>query len=224
LPYATVDALQRHAQAARIRGAIADTVYLLEHQPVVTLGRGARDASHLRTRSDVLSARGIDVIAVDRGGDITYHAPGQLVGYPILDLGDHGRDLHLYLRNIELTLIDLLREYGICANTISGLTGVWVQGKKIAAIGVKVTRWVTMHGFALNIDLDLSPMRNDIIPCGIADRDVTSMAELGVAATRSDVEVQLVRAFKRRFNAAGELEAMTLDDELRTLSGAIGDA
>jgi lipoyl(octanoyl) transferase len=216
LSYGDVEVLQHRAQTARIGGEIGDTVYLLEHLPVVTIGRSGKCDSNLLTSAQDLKSRGIEVVAVDRGGDITYHSPGQLVGYPILDLNNYGRDLHRYLRMLEQALIDVLAGYGLDSCAIPGLTGVWVDGKKIAAIGIKVTRWVTMHGFALNIDVDLSPMRRDIIPCGIPDRDVTSLAELGIATTRREVEAKFVRAFCGRFGAQGVLEESSLS---RALAG-----
>ncbi len=134
---------------------------------------------------------------VDRGGEITYHAPGQLVGYPILDLREHGQDLHRYLRDIEEVIIRALGILGVSAGREPGLTGVWTNNSKIAAIGIKVSRWVTMHGFALNIDPDLAPMRRDFVPCGIRDRGVTSLAECLPHSylARADIEPLVLQAF-----------------------------
>jgi lipoyl(octanoyl) transferase len=185
----------------RQAGEIDDTLLLLEHPPTITLGRGTDDADLLTTEG-VLAQRGVAVARVDRGGEITYHAPGQLVGYPILDLRRHGQDLHRYLRDLEEVLIRVLTAYGLSGSRIPGLTGVWVNEAKIAAIGIKVSRWVTMHGFALNIDLDLTPMRQDFVPCGIRDRGVTSLAEQtnGPSPSRTDVEILLVAAFADVFS------------------------
>ena len=134
---------------------------------------------------------------VDRGGEITYHAPGQLVGYPILDLREHGQDLHRYLRDLEETLIRALKTFEITGCRLPGLTGVWVGNDKIAAIGIKVSRWVSMHGFALNVTADLGPMRRDFVPCGVRDKGVTSLAELRPerAWARAEVEEAVIAAF-----------------------------
>lgn len=180
----------------RQAGVLGDTLLLLEHPPTITLGRGTNDAD-LLTDIPTLRAGGIAVERADRGGEITYHAPGQLVGYPVLDLRAHGQDLHRYLRDLEEVLIRTLAQFGLAGGRIPGLTGVWVGGAKIAAIGIKVSRWVSMHGFALNVNPDLSPMRRDIVPCGIKDRGVTSLAELlpGGGPTRAEVEPRVVAAF-----------------------------
>jgi lipoyl(octanoyl) transferase len=155
IPYG--DALEWQYDLVRRRQAeeIDDTLLLLEHPPTITLGRGSDDTDLLTTET-VLAKRGVTVARVDRGGEITYHAPGQIVGYPIFDLRHHGQDLHRYLRSLEEVLIRVLRAYGLSGSRIPGLTGVWVNDAKIAAIGIKVSRWVTMHGFALNINLDLT--------------------------------------------------------------------
>lgn len=185
-----------------------DTLLLLEHPATITLGRGTDDAD-LLTDAQELSARGIAVVRTDRGGEITYHAPGQIVGYPILDLRAHGQDLHRYLRDLEEVLVRALNTFGLRGERIPGLTGVWVDGAKIAAIGIKVSRWVSMHGFALNIAPDLSPMRRDFIPCGIKDRDVTSLAERlpQEHLTRAQVEPQIVAAFCEVFGVTPQFSA-----------------
>ncbi len=154
----------------RGQGKGEDTLLLLEHPPVFTLGRGG-DERHL------LNPRQVPVHRVGRGGDVTFHGPGQLVGYPILDLTRHGRDVHAYLRSLEAVLIAVLAEYGLRAQRKDGLTGVWVGEKKIASIGVGVRRWVTYHGFALNVDPELSYFA-DIVPCGLTGVGMTSMAQL----------------------------------------------
>ena len=178
-----------------------DTLILLEHAPVITIGRGSRDSTDLLTSEAALHARGIELVETDRGGEMTYHGPGQLVGYPILSLEARGKDLHRYLRDLEQTVIDTLAHFGVTAGRIAGLTGVWVDDAKICAMGIKVTRWVTMHGFALNIDPDMTPFRRDIIPCGIQDHGVTSLAELGVTSTRDGVEEVYIAQFAGVFGA-----------------------
>jgi lipoate-protein ligase B len=153
-------------------------VILVEHPPVYTLGRAARGSrANLIWEPEKRAQEGIAFVEVDRGGDVTYHGPGQLVGYPILDLNGYGRDLHQYLRNLEEALIRALHDFGIEAGRIPPHTGVWVGNEKIAAIGVKASKWVTQHGFALNVDPNLDHFQG-IIPCGIHDKGVTSMARL----------------------------------------------
>lgn len=186
---------QRRLQVARQAKIIPDTLLLLEHTPVVTVGRGSRDLTDLTAGEDGLASRGIALAMTDRGGEMTYHAPGQLVGYPILDLSTHGSDLHRYLRDIEETIIRALSVFGVSGGRIPGLTGVWVGQEKICAIGIKVSRWVTIHGFALNNDIDLSPFQRDFVPCGIHDKGVTSLAQLGVTAKRIEVEQACLGAF-----------------------------
>jgi lipoyl(octanoyl) transferase len=170
-------ALQTRLAEARKAGRGRDHLLLLEHPHVFTLGRQAKPADLLWDASE-RARRGVEVHVVDRGGEITYHGPGQLVGYPILDLSGHGRDLHLYVRRLEETLIAALRGWGIAAERAPGYPGVWVGRDKIAAIGVHVSRWVSTHGFALNVDPDLSYFEG-IVPCGLADRGVTSVRALG---------------------------------------------
>lgn len=195
-PYADALALQTRLLHSRQQNSIPDTLLLLEHPPTITLGRGSHDADLLTPEAKLVN-QGFAVVRADRGGEITYHAPGQLVGYPILDLRAHGRDLHQYLRDLEQTLIHTLAALGLPSQREPGLTGVWTHGSKIAAIGIKVSRWVSMHGFALNINPDLAPMRRDFIPCGIRDRGVTSLAELlpNTLWTRQNVEPHVVHAF-----------------------------
>ncbi len=200
MPYPEALALQHDLVQQRQRNAIPDTLILLEHPPTITLGRGTHE-SDLLTPPSLLAQRHISVERVDRGGEITYHGPGQLVGYPIFDLRQHGQDLHRYLRDLEEVLIQTLETFGLIANREPGLTGVWADGKKIAAIGIKVSRWVSQHGFALNISTDLRPFRQDFIPCGIHDRDVTSIAELlgKQAPSRVEVEAEIVQGFHHVF-------------------------
>lgn len=166
-------ALQERAVGARTRGETGDALFLLEHPPVYTLGRGANRANILATESD-LEAAGARLFHTGRGGDVTYHGPGQLVGYPIISLRPDRCDVHRYVRDLEEVLIRALAEYGIRGERAADLTGVWVGSEKIAAIGVRIARWVTSHGFALNVSTDLAAF-GAIVPCGISDRGVTSM-------------------------------------------------
>jgi lipoyl(octanoyl) transferase len=171
-------ALQRSLVDDRRAGRIADTLLLVEHPHVLTLGvRGDGGRSHILATADALVSRGVEVHETGRGGDITYHGPGQIVGYPILDLKPDRCDVHRYLRDLEEVLIRTASDYGIAAARVEGLTGVWVGREKLAAIGVRIARWITSHGFALNVATDLDYF-NLIVPCGIADRGVTSLARL----------------------------------------------
>ena len=201
-PYAEVLEFQRELCQARIRGTLDEDVLLLvEHEPVVTLGRGWKPTSLPLPREE-LERRGTRVFEVERGGDVTWHGPGQLVGYPILDLEQHRADLHWYLRELESTLIDALATMGITAERNPGLTGVWTRGRKIASIGIHVKRWVTFHGFALNVVNDLTPF-GLIVPCGIENVDMTSIARErgGTDGTLWPQTLQaVVTAFGRRFN------------------------
>lgn len=189
-------ALQARLVEARRLGEIPDTLLLLEHPHVVTLGvKVHRDRTHVVASPEVLAARGVTVHESGRGGDVTYHGPGQLVGYPIFDLNPDRRDLHRYVRDVEEALIRALADFGIAAGRLAGLTGVWVGDAKVAAIGVRISRWVTSHGFALNLTTDLSYF-DLIVPCGIADRGVTSMERLlGRPVGRPQVEPVVVGAF-----------------------------
>ena len=186
---------QRELVRQRSSGAIGDTLLLIEHPHTYTLGRSTKDG-HLLITPEQLVEQGITLVESDRGGDITYHGPGQLVGYPILKLSQHGGDLLRYLRLLEETLIVALASYGVTAGRIAGLTGVWVGDAKIAAIGVKLSAsGVTQHGFALNVATDLRYFQQ-IIPCGIADKDVTSLKLLlGSAPPRAEVEQRVAAAF-----------------------------
>jgi len=174
--------LQRDLVEQRKRGEIPDQLLLLEHPDVITLGVKTRsDRSHVLESEEALAARGIAVFETGRGGDVTYHGPGQLVGYPILDLKPDRCDVHRYVRDLEDVLIQAVADFRIPAHRIPGLTGIWVDGdtgpSKLAAIGVRISRWVTSHGFALNVSTDLSRF-GLIVPCGITDKGVTSMERL----------------------------------------------
>ena len=203
LGYAEALELQRRVARARISGAIAqDVLLLVEHPPVVTLGRSAKE-KNLLVSPQFLAARGVELFEVERGGDVTFHGPGQLVGYPIIDLKRHKRDLHWYLRQVEEALIVALGDLGIDAGRNPGLTGVWTGNatRKIASIGVHARDWVTWHGFALNVSVDLSYF-DLMVPCGIEAVTMTSIArELGPAAPGIEVVRRCVsQAFGRVFD------------------------
>jgi lipoyl(octanoyl) transferase len=210
VPYAEALEIQRNVARDRIAGVIAEDVLLLvEHPPVVTLGRSSK-AGHLTASPALLAARGVEVFEVERGGDVTFHGPGQLVGYPVIDLKRHRKDLHWYLRQLEGSLIDALATLGITARTRPGLTGVWIETKcdpgvtappmrKIASIGVHARDWVTWHGFALNVTTDLSYF-DLMVPCGIPDVEMTSVArELGTTPDAGVVRDAVVSALAHRF-------------------------
>lgn len=198
VPYREAWALQRERVARRAADRVPDTLLLLSHPPVVTLGKGGT-IEHLLSSAADLERRGVDFVRTDRGGDITFHGPGQIVGYTIVDLTARGRDLHRFLRDLEEVLIRALAEFGLAAGRSPGLTGVWIGEAKVAAIGIRVSRWITHHGFALNVSTDLSYF-DLIVPCGIGDRRVTSMAELlGSPVERERVEDALEQAFVEIF-------------------------
>jgi lipoyl(octanoyl) transferase len=204
--YGEVLELQRTLCRRRIAGEIAEDILLLvEHEPVVTLGRGTRAGSLPIPRAN-LERRGVAVFEVERGGDVTYHGPGQLVGYPILDLRGHREDLHWYLRRLETALSDALDVLGIRGCSRPGLTGVWIEGRKIASIGVHVKQWVTFHGFALNVTIDLDYF-DLIVPCGIRDVVMTSVAqELGRtdAALWGETRQAVITSFLQAFDLEAE--------------------
>ncbi|MFQ5803418.1 MAG: lipoyl(octanoyl) transferase LipB [Candidatus Methylomirabilales bacterium] len=190
--------LQRERAAARICGDVEDCLLLVEHPPVITLGRGAK-REHLLSDEHSLKARGIEVWETERGGDVTFHGPGQLVGYPVVDLTEQGKDLHLFMRKLEEMLIRTLETYDIRAKRSPGQTGVWVQGAKIASIGVHVSRWVSRHGFALNVSPDLS-LFDLIVSCGIQGIRMTSMTsllpkEVPIQAVAESVALEFGRVF-----------------------------
>jgi lipoyl(octanoyl) transferase len=191
--------MQEELVRRRREGAIPDQLLLLEHPHVITLGRGT-GAGHVLVDEEERSRRGIELFESGRGGDVTYHGPGQVVGYPILALEPERRDLHRYLRDLEEVLIRALATVGVRGERARGLTGVWVNGAKVAAIGVRVSSgWITSHGFALNVSTDLSLFRT-IIPCGIGDREVTSLERiLGPGAMLPDPEDLLVEPFAEVF-------------------------
>lgn len=215
LDYAQVWAWQRQLQENRRQDPERpDVLLLLEHAPVYTLGRGA-SIEHLKFDPQQAPA---PLHRIERGGEVTYHVPGQLVGYPILNLRRHRCDLHWYLRQLEAVLIDVLSLYGLNGERIEGLTGVWVEGKKLAAIGIQVSRWISMHGFALNVCPDLSGFAA-IVPCGIRDRAVGSLAEFCPSVTLEAVRSQVATAFGHRFELdfqACSLEQLQAEEQLST--------
>jgi lipoyl(octanoyl) transferase len=196
LEYGQAFELQRSLVEKRQRGLIPDQLLIVEHPHVITLGRSGR-LEHLLASEDDLRRAGIAFHRTDRGGDITYHGPGQVVGYPILDLREWKRDVTAYVRALEQVLIDTLAEFAISAGRIPGWTGVWVEQKKVAAIGVHISRWVTSHGFALNLTTDLGCF-GYIVPCGLT-KPVTSMADLGCRAGWPEVAAAVTRNFGRVF-------------------------
>ncbi len=202
MPYADALALQRALADDRRAGIVGDVLLFVEHPHVLTLGvRGDGGRSHILASTDVLAARGVEVHETGRGGDITYHGPGQIVGYPIIDLKPDRCDVHRYVRDLEEVLIRTSADYGIDATRVEGLTGVWVGRDKLAAIGVRIARWITSHGFAFNVTTDLGYF-DLIVPCGIADRGVTSLARLlGHPFDRHEVEDRIAVHFGEVFGA-----------------------
>ncbi len=200
IAYADGLELQRQLVEQRKAGTIPDQLLLLEHPPVITLGVKTRqDRSHVLASPDMLESAGVEIFETGRGGDVTYHGPGQLVGYPIIDLRPDRCDVHRYVRDLEQVMIDAAARLGVTAERVAGLTGAWVGDDKLAAIGVRISRWVTSHGFALNVSTDLSHF-DLIVPCGITDRGVTSLARLTGATVRiRDVEDAVIAAFSTVF-------------------------
>ena len=195
--------LQKKLFDLRSNGTIGDTFLLNEHEHVYTIGKSS-DGNHLLADASELKARGAEVFYNDRGGDITYHGPGQLVGYPILDLNNYYLDLHRYLHDLEEIIIRVLADFHLTGRRDAGFTGVWVGNEKIAAIGVKVSRWITMHGFALNVNTDLTYF-DRIIPCGIFHKGVTSMQRLlGREVLLDEVTANVCRHFGEVFGVRVE--------------------
>ena len=186
--------LQKKLQTKRILNEIEDHFLLVEHPPVYTLGKNAPREHLLNLVKDV------SVVQTDRGGNVTFHGPGQLVGYPILDLNHYKRSITWYIRKLEQLIIDILGDYGIIANRKKGLTGVWVKDKKIAALGVRISRWVTMHGFSININPDLKYYKS-IIPCGIEDYGITSMAQImgDEVPSMDEMKLKVINLFSKNF-------------------------
>lgn len=210
----------------RLSGAIGDVLLLCEHPNTYTIGKNGVDnvSRHLRLNQDELATYGIGVFEIDRGGDITYHGPGQIVGYPILNLNDHYRDVHRYLRDLEEVILRTLGEYGITAKRIPDITGVWIDSprgpEKICAIGVKVTRWITMHGFAFNVNTNLD-FFGGIVPCGITDKGVTSLQKLmGREVALGEVKERLVAHFGAVFHLTqNPVTLSSLTDTMESIHG-----
>jgi len=197
-PYESVWQLQKRLVAARAAGKVDDLLISVEHDPVLTMGRGT-DRANLLAAPETLKQRGVGLFEIERGGDITFHGPGQVVLYPIIDLRRRGRDSHKYLRDLESVVIATLAEWGLEAGVKPGLTGIWVGDYKVGAIGVAVSKWITYHGVAINVNVDLSFF--DLInPCGITDYPVGSIAQLlGKGQGMREVERALVRSFAKHF-------------------------
>jgi len=197
-------ALQRELVEERRADRVSDLLLLLEHPPVITLGvRSEIARANVVATDERLADLGIAVHETGRGGDVTYHGPGQIVGYPIVDLNPDRRDVHRYVRDLETVLIRTAADYSVEAERVEGLTGVWVGDEKLAAIGVRIARWITSHGFALNVSTDLDHF-NLIVPCGIADRGVTSLTRLlGRQIDMAEVEFRIIEHFVNVFNLSG---------------------
>jgi lipoyl(octanoyl) transferase len=192
--YASMLARQEAAHAARVRGEIPDTLFLLEHEPVITLGRAAKK-EHVLATPERLAALGIECHDIGRGGDVTYHGPGQLVVYPILDLRPDRCDVRRYVRNLEEVMIQVAESYGLSGHRVEGKTGAFCDGRKFGALGVRISRWVTMHGVAINISTDLDAF-SLIVPCGLPTTPVTSLSrETGTQLSVEDASQRAVRCF-----------------------------
>ncbi|MUL37087.1 lipoyl(octanoyl) transferase LipB [Gloeocapsopsis dulcis] len=212
--YKTAWEWQRSLLQQRInKPELEDVLILLEHPPVYTLGQGA-DSDFIKFDIDESI---YNVHRVERGGEVTYHCPGQLVGYPILNLQYHCKDLHWYLRQLEEVLIQVLAVYGLPGERYPGLTGVWLEGYKVAAIGIKVSRWITMHGFALNVCPDMTGFER-IVPCGISDKPVGSLSQWIPDITLEQVIPHITQAFAAVFNVEIEEAEVNYSDTLATLS------
>jgi lipoyl(octanoyl) transferase len=201
--YGDALAIQQDLVEQRKRGLIPDQLLFVEHPHVITQGRNGH-AENLLASDDALRSAGIEFYPTNRGGDITYHGPGQIVGYPIVDLREWKRDVVAYVRAIEQVIIDALAEFGLAAGRVPGCTGVWVDGRKVAAIGVHISRWVTSHGFALNHTTDLRYFQY-IVPCGLT-KPVTSMQELGSEPSREEAIAALSTHFKQKFQPSRDHE------------------
>jgi lipoyl(octanoyl) transferase len=215
--YAEGLAIQREMVESRKHNEVSDSLLLVEHSHVITLGRSG-NLAHLLASAEILRQQGIDYYESDRGGDITYHGPGQLVAYPIMDLRCWHRDIHLYMRNLEECVMQLLTGYGIQSHRIPGSTGVWVGDEKIAAMGVRTSQWITSHGLALNINTNLS-FFSFIIPCGLAKRGVTSLAKLlGRDLAMAEIKEQFCNHFGRIFE-----RTMHIDEESNVFTSRQSD-
>ncbi|MFO0696070.1 MAG: lipoyl(octanoyl) transferase LipB [Polyangiales bacterium] len=205
VPYAETHELQRRLVEARVEGRIGDVLLLLEHDPPsFTLGRSAKE-NHVLLPKEFLATQGIEVHDTGRGGDVTYHGPGQLVGYPIVSLSPDRQDVRKYVASLEETMIRVAADYGISASRVEGLNGAWVGDRKIGAVGVRISRWVTMHGFALNVSTNLAHFAL-IVPCGIRDKDVTSiLRETGHDVPMHEIEDAAIRHFAEQYGSEVEV-------------------
>jgi lipoyl(octanoyl) transferase len=193
--------LQRALVDDRKAGRIPDTLLLLQHPHVLTIGVKKDGRQHILAPATQLAERGVEVFETGRGGDVTYHGPGQLVGYPIIDLNPNRRDVHRYVRDLEDVMIRVCADYGLQADRVKGMSGAWIGDAKIGAIGVRISRWVTSHGFAFNVTTDLD-FFNLIVPCGIADKAVTSLAaQTGRVVPMTEVEDHVIRRFSEVFGS-----------------------
>ncbi len=208
--------LQKSIHQQRVENKIDDVLFLLEHPHTYTLGKVA-DKKNLVGDEKFLSDNKISVYDIDRGGDITYHGPGQIVGYPIISLTNWKMDTHKYLRALEEVIIKVCSEYGLNGSRVDKYTGVWIEDRKICAIGIKVSRWITMHGFAFNVNTDLK-LFNGIIPCGISDKDVTSLSnELNKEISLKEVKEQIIHHFMNEFQYQ-QIEFKSKDEILSFIS------
>lgn len=201
VPYAEALAMQRALVEERRAGRVPDLLLLLQHPPVITLGvKGDGGRSNIVATEAYLASLGVEVFETGRGGDVTYHGPGQIVGYPILDLKPDRQDVHRYVRDVEEVMIRVCADYGVAAGRLEGLTGTWVGPEKIGAIGVRISRWITSHGFAFNVSTNLDHFQL-IVPCGIGDRGVTSLTKLtGRAVPIEEAEDVFIRQFAAVFD------------------------
>jgi len=200
VPYGEALDLQKELVEERRAGRVPDLLMLLQHPPVITLGVRRDSRSHITASEGQLAMHGVEVHEAGRGGDVTYHGPGQIVGYPILDLRPDRCDVHRYVRDLEQVMIRVCADYGISAHRVDGLSGAWVGTEKIGAIGVRISRWITSHGFAFNVNTRLEDFQL-IVPCGIADRGVTSLGKLlGGELPVAEVEDRFIRRFAEVFD------------------------
>ena len=209
IPYADGLELQRQLVDDRKADRIPDTLLLLQHPHVLTIGVKKDGRSHILATPERLASLGVDVHETGRGGDVTYHGPGQIVGYPIIDLNPDRRDVHRYVRDLEEVMIRVSADYGLFADRVKGFSGAWIGDEKIGAIGVRISRWITSHGFAFNVTTDID-FFNLIVPCGITDRGVTSLAaKLGRAPAIPEVEDRFVDHFAAVFARSTQVESTT---------------
>src|SRR5690349_20298992 len=207
VPYADGLELQRRLVEERKAGQIPDTLLLLQHPHVLTIGVKKDGREHILASPERLAALGVDVFETGRGGDVTYHGPGQLVGYPIINLDPDRRDVHRYVRDLEEVMIRVCASYGLEAGRVKGFSGAWIGDEKIGAIGVRISRWITSHGFAFNVATDID-FFNLIVPCGIADKGVTSLAaQLGRNPGMSEAEDRFAGHFAAVFSRTTQIES-----------------